>query len=128
MNADTRSSAIRYGLGSLLVLVAINAFGGGYYGLSGAKGIPREWLAGSPFDSYVIPSLFLFLVIGGGFLAASIAVFSRDRTARTLSTLVGVVVLAWIAVQIAIIGYVSWMQPVTVIAGVLVLVLARQTR
>ena len=34
------------------------------------------------------------------------------------------VVLGWLAVQLAIIGYVSWMQPTTAIAGMLVLVFA----
>jgi hypothetical protein len=37
----------------------------------------------------------------------------------------GALVLAWIAVQVAIIGYVSWMQPATTVAGILVLALAR---
>jgi hypothetical protein len=36
---------IRYLLGALLTFGAINAFAGGYYGLSGAKGVPLEWLA-----------------------------------------------------------------------------------
>ena len=128
MNADAQSRAIRYGLGGLLALVALNAFGGGYYGVTGAQGVPREWLVGSPFSSYFIPGLFLFVVIGGSFLAAAIAVFSHDRSARRLSVLVGVLVLAWIAIQIAIIGYVSWMQPATALAGVLVLVLAPRLR
>ncbi len=57
----------RRALGALLVFAAVNAFGGGYYGLSGAPGVPVEWLAGR---------------------------------------------------------YVSWMQPVTFIAGCLVLTLA----
>ena len=41
---------IRYLLGALLTFGAINAFAGGYYGLSGAKGVPLEWLEGSPFS------------------------------------------------------------------------------
>ena len=35
----------------------------------------------------------------------------------------GLVVLGWLAAQLAIIGYVSWMQPTTAVAGVLVLIL-----
>jgi hypothetical protein len=37
-----------------------------------------------------------------------------------------VVVLGWLTVQIAIIGYVSWMQPAAAIAGVVVLILGWQ--
>jgi hypothetical protein len=65
MRTQTRSNVARYTLGGLLALVAVNAFGGGYYGLAGAEGIPREWLAGSPFHSYFVPSLFLLVVVGG---------------------------------------------------------------
>jgi hypothetical protein len=32
----------------------------------------------------------------------------------------GAIVLAWVIVQVAIIGYVSWLQPATTVAGVLV--------
>ena len=35
----------------------------------------------------------------------------------------GTVVLGWLAVQLLMIGYVSWMQPATAIAGVLALVM-----
>ena len=87
--------------------------------------MPTDWLEGSSFGDYFIPSLFLFTVVGGSFLFAAIAVFSRFRIARASAFGAGAVVLAWIAVQLAIIGYVSWMQPTTAIGGLLVLALAR---
>ncbi len=49
----------RYVLGSLLAFVAANAVGGGFYGVSGAEGVPIEWLRGSPFTTYLVPSLIL---------------------------------------------------------------------
>ena len=115
---------IRYLLGALLAFGAINAFAGGYYGLSGAAGVPLEWLAGSPFKNYFIPSLILFIVVGGAFSFAAVAVFARFRLARVTALAAGTVVLVWIAVQLAIIGHVSWMQPATLIAGIVVLILA----
>jgi CubicO group peptidase (beta-lactamase class C family) len=111
-------------LGALLTLGAINAFGGGYYGLTGASGVPVEWLAGSPFSDYSIPSLILFVVVGGAFSFAAVAVFRRSPLARISAFIAGIVVLVWIAVQLAIIGYVSWMQPAIAVSGVLVLLLA----
>jgi hypothetical protein len=60
-------------LGSLLLLMAINAFGGGFYAMAGAKDVPVEWLKESPFPDYFIPGLFLFLVIGGSALLAAVA-------------------------------------------------------
>lgn len=66
----------------------------------------------------------LLVVVGGSFLWAAIAVFAALRIARVAAFTAGLVVLGWLAAQLAIIGYVSWMQPTTAFAGVLVLVLA----
>ena len=124
MRRESPSASVRYTLGGLLGFAALNAFGGGYYGLSGAAGVPREWLQGSPFTTYTVPSAILFVVVGGSCLAASIAVFARARIAGAIAAAAGLILLTWIAVQVAIIGYVSWMQPVTAIAGGLALWLA----
>jgi hypothetical protein len=110
-------------LGALLAFGAINAFAGGWYGLSGAPGVPLEWLAGSPFTNYFIPSLVLFVGVGGALAFAAIAVFARWRLARRSALFAGIVVLFWIGAQVAIIGYVSWMQPATFAGGVLILLL-----
>ena len=64
---------IRYLLGTMLAFGAINSFAGGYYGLSGAPGVPLEWLADSPFMDYFIPGLILLVVVGGAFSFAAVA-------------------------------------------------------
>jgi hypothetical protein len=114
---------IRVLLVALLAFGALNAFAGGYYGLSGAEGVPREWLAGSPFTDYRVPSLILFLVVGGALALAAVMVFTRHRRARAAAFAAAAVVLVWIIVQVAIIGYVSWMQPATFAAGLGILLL-----
>jgi energy-converting hydrogenase Eha subunit B len=106
------------------VLVMLNAFGGGFYGLAGAKDIPQSWLDGSPFTSFFLPSLFLFVVIGGGMLAATVVWWRRSRLAPWLSLGMGVLLMLWIVVQVSIIGYVSWMQPVSFVAGAAIATLA----
>ena len=113
----------RYILGSLLVLVAVNAFAGGFYGMAGAKNVPVDWLKESPFHNYFIPGLFLFICIGGSALYAAIAVFRRWRMARKMAFMSGIIILLWLAVQVAIIGYVSWMQPATAAAAFLIIFL-----
>jgi len=115
---------VRFFLGALLAFLALNAFGGGYYGMAGAEGVPLELLEGSPFSSYFIPSLILFSVVGGVSLFASIAVFTRSRLDRKAAFLSVLVVFSWLAVQLAIIGYVSWMQPTTAITAAIILVLS----
>jgi hypothetical protein len=65
--------------------------------------------------------LILFFVVGGAFLAAAIAVFARLAIARHLSIGSGILLMAWIAAQLAIIGFVSWLQPLMVMAGLMIL-------
>lgn len=115
-------------LGILLVLVAINAFGGGFYGMAGAKGIPLQWLQGSIFKTYFIPSLALFIGIGGGALIAAILVFKHKRAARFASLTCAAIMLVWLVVQVGIIGYVSWLQPATAIAASAILILGLQLK
>ncbi len=107
-----------------LCSLPLGAFGGGWYGISGAKGVPAEWLAGSPFTNYFIPGLISFIVVGGSFLAAAIAVVARLRHARLTTLAASVILLIWIATQVAIIGHKSWLQPTMAAYGVVVLVLA----
>ena len=115
--------SIRTLLGAVLVFGALNAFAGGYYGLSGAEGVPREWLASSPFTDYSVPSLILFVVVGGTLALAAIMVFMRYRLARAGAFAATMILLGWIVVQVMIIGYVSWMQPATFVTGLLMLML-----
>jgi hypothetical protein len=109
---------------TIQLLVMLNAFGGGYYGLSGAPGVDPAWLDGTPFSSYFVPSLFLFTVIGGGMAVATAAWVLKSRVAPWLSLAMGVTLMSWIVVQVAMIGYVSWMQPVSFVAGAAVATLA----
>lgn len=118
-----QSKYIQKLLGSLLLFVAINAFGGGFYGMLGANEIPTDLLKNSPFDTYFIPSLILFLFIGGSSFSASIAVFKRIVIARKLAFISGSILLIWLAVQIAIIGYISWLQPTMAVIGLTILFL-----
>ncbi len=115
---------IRITLGVILAIVAVNAFGGGYYGMAGAKDIPLYWLHGSPFKSYFIPSLFLFIVLGGSCLYSSIVVFRNRKSAKTASVFTGILMLVWITIQVLMIGFVSMLQPVIFITGIIVLGLA----
>ena len=125
-SSEKRERFIRSSLGVLLLLVAINAFAGGYYGMAGAENVPLEWLKGSPFHSYFLPSLFLFVCIGGSALFAAIAVFKRQQSARKAAFFCAIIVLLWLIIQVAIIGYISWMQPATAIAAIIILFLTWQ--
>lgn len=122
-NQKAPEKFMRYTLGFLLALLALNAFGGGYYGMAGAQNVPVQWLQGSPFHSYFIPSLILFICVGGSALIAAVFVFTRHRLAYKAAFVCGVVTLLWLIVQVVIIGYVSWMQPTTAVTAIIILLL-----
>ena len=131
MNSPSSRAGVRHLLGSLLQFGALNAFGGGLYGMAGAKGVPTTWLEGSPFTTYFIPSVILLVVVGGSLLAAAIAVFTSWHRARLAAAAAALVLLGWICVQVAIMGYASWMQPATAAVAVALLMLGtllRETR
>lgn len=115
---------IRYTIASILLFIALNAFGGGYYGMSGAKDVPLELLNGSPFKSYFIPGLILFFVVGGACLTSAILLFKDSILGRKAALMSSLILLTWIAVQVAMIGYVSWMQPAIAIMALLILILS----
>lgn len=115
---------LRYLISILFLFIALNAFGGGLYGISGAKDIPIQWLESSPFKNYFIPSLILLIVVGGSCLAASISVFKKFKYERFASFFSSVIILVWITVQVLIIGYVSWMQPAIAGIGLILLILS----
>lgn len=124
-DAITRGSrVVQVVLGSLLVVTALNAFGGGVYGIAGARGVPVAWLAGSPFADYRLPGLILFALVGGSLTWATVEVIGATSRARRVAFGAGQVLVAWLAVQVAIIGYVSWLQPVVALIAASVCVLA----
>jgi hypothetical protein len=113
----------RRNLGVLLAFLAINAFAGGIYAMAGATGIPVDWLDGSPFSSYFVPGLILFVVVGGAFTLAAIALFWGWSLDFELAALAGSVLLVWVTIQLAVIGFVSWLQPATGGAAIAILLM-----
>lgn len=80
-------------------------------------GIPHEWIADSPFGSYLIPGIFLFAVNGFGQLAGAVMAIARDRRAPWVMGALAVGLIAWISVQVLIIPL-SFLQPLIFVIGV----------
>jgi hypothetical protein len=98
-------------------VTAVNAVGGAVYGLSGAPAVPREWLRGSPFSDYRVPSAILGTAVGGtAAIAAVDACLASPRAGRT-SVLAGTTLSGWIAAQVAMIGLRSPLQPTMAVVG-----------
>lgn len=67
--------------------------------------IPLRWLEGSPFQTYLIPGIVLFTVLGLLPLVCFIGLLKRSRLAWFGSLLIAVALLIWIFVEILVIGY-----------------------
>ena len=119
---------IRWLLIILHALLGVAAVGAGQAFVrdpsGGALGMTKEWLDGSPFPDFRIPGLFLAIVIGGANLASAAALLKRHRLASWLSLATGVLLVAWVAIQTAIIGFRHWSQAIWWVTFSLVTVLA----
>ena len=106
----------------LEILLSIGALGGGLVLMIAPRGeiipLPLSALAGSPFDTYFVPGLILFAVLGFGPLVAARLAWLRHPLAPTAAFIVGAGLLIWVAVEIAIIGY-SNEPPLQAIYGLL---------
>jgi len=105
------------------LVVALTAVGGGIFGILGASGVPRAWLDGTPFHSYLIPGLILVAVVAGSMLVAIAAELLRSSKADILAVAAGAVLLVWLLVEVILIPF-SWLQPAFAALGLLVIVLA----
>ena len=110
-------------LGSIQVFIAIGAIPAGVLYLmdtSGARmGVSSELLKNSPLDSFLLPGLFLLLVNGLITAAASVLSFIKHKYAGMAGLMLGLILTAWIIVQVAWIGLTSFMQPMFFVIGVI---------
>jgi hypothetical protein len=93
----------------LEVFLSIGALGGGSALMLGPRGeiipLPVSALKGSPFETYFAPGLILFCALGLGPLAAAELARRRHPLAPIAALAVGVALLIWMAVEVAIVGY-----------------------
>jgi hypothetical protein len=94
---------------SLEIFLSVGALGGGGALMLGSRGeiipLPLSALKGSPFETYFAPGLILFCVLGLGPLVAAQLAWRRHPLASIAALGVGVALLIWMAVEIAIVGY-----------------------
>jgi hypothetical protein len=94
---------------ALEIFLSLGALGGGAALILGPRGeiipLPPSALHGSPFDTYFVPGLILFLVLGIGPLVAAALAWRRHPLGPLAAVAVGAALLIWLAVEIAIVGY-----------------------
>jgi hypothetical protein len=63
-----------------------------------------ELLAGSPFDSYIVPGLTLGLIVGGSAIFAAILLIRKSRFALPASITAGLIIMFFEFVEVLVIG------------------------
>lgn len=115
-------------MGGLLGFTGLTAIGGGVEMLvfpQGNEFVPASWLAGIPLiDSWIVPGLFLAIILGVGSLLAAYGLFRGRRWGWLASIAVGVVLITWILLEIVLIPDRSFLEALYAGIGLVVLGLA----
>jgi hypothetical protein len=119
-----------------VVLVALELFTGvmaivGTVGLlTGAwrEGLPVAWLRGSPFTSYTVPALALFVFVGGSSFLAAVLVLRRDPAGARVSILAGGLLVIFEVVEYLVIGLTFFLQPLMFVVRLVLIALGALLR
>ena len=86
-------------------------------------GMPQEWLATTPFSSFLIPGLILSIIVGGTSLLAILLLIRHHKYGLETSAIAGFGVQIWIFTQIYMLHHASFLQIVYFTTGILILIL-----
>ena len=105
----------------LLIWLGIGAAAGGAALVAGPDGsvmhMPLSWLDGSPFPNFFLPGLILGGVFGAGSFAVVLMGLRHWRVAPFLAFAIGVGMMIWIVVELAIIKGISILHPLYFLTG-----------
>ncbi len=65
--------------------------------------LPLKWLNETPFNNYLIPGIILFSILGLGSFIVMFGVLTKKRWAWITSISIGVILIAWLLIQIYLI-------------------------
>jgi hypothetical protein len=117
-------------LGSLQAFTAIGAIPAGIgflLDITGeGMGLSTEALANSPLDSFLLPGLFLLIVIGLANASGAWLSFTVNRFAGHAGLILGGVLCLWIVIQVVWLTLSSFMQPLFLAIGLADIFLGRK--
>lgn len=132
MSSDAKRSWLPVLLGGLQVFIGIGGVPAGLIFIldpsGGGLGFSPELLEGTFLRNYLIPGLFLLGVNGLGSLLGGVLSFLRHRYAGAAGFILGALLIAWIVIQVAMIGLVHWLQPLYLGLGIVEVILALLVR
>ncbi len=75
-------------------------------------GLPPGWIEGTAFGTYLLPGLYLLVMNGLGMLLSALLAARRHPAAPWLMGALGIGLMIWIAVQVAIMPESMILQPI----------------
>lgn len=121
-------SRLTWSLVALLLFLSASALYGGYSLTSDPTGrslqMSTQLLVGTPFTDFLVPGLFLFICLGIGALVSLLGLVVRAKWCFLGSFGIGLALVCWILIQVALVGYSSWLQPVYAMVGILIAALS----
>ncbi len=82
-------------------------------------GIPQGWIEKTVFGSYVVPGIYLLAVNGAGMLVLAGLIVVRHWSAPWLTAILGVGLIIWILVQLAVMPETMILQWIFLAVGLL---------
>jgi hypothetical protein len=113
-------------LAGVAAFVAVSALWGGVALVRNGYDMPTSWLQGTPFTSWTWPGVALLVGVTAPHAVLAGLVTLGSRWARLAGFACGVLLVAWIAVQLVVLQQVFFLQPVIVAVGALEIWLVRQ--
>jgi hypothetical protein len=112
----------------LIAVEGVIAVSAGYGGVgliwNNVIQMPPDWLQGTPFTSWVLPGVFLLLVVAIPMGAAAVLELRSSPWAQLASIVAGAAQVGWIGAQLLIMQRYNVLQPVMLGFGLAVVLLA----
>lgn len=114
--------AMRRTVVGLHLFNAVSAVGGGIGLVAGGLAVPTTLLRHTPFESFVVPGIFLAVIIGGSATIGATALLTHRRRAPATSAAAGAVMVGWIAGETVLVEGFSWLQGLYLLTGAIAVV------
>ena len=112
---------------ALHIFIGIGALAGGFSAVSNPEspmGISPDMLKNGPFDNFLIPGLFLMIVLGCGNLIAAAFTIKQHKSWPYMSGGMGDILVLWIVIQCLILFTIAGLHIIFFILGAIQSLLA----
>ncbi len=117
-------------LGVLEMIVALGAIPSGISMIispdGSGMGLDVAWLEHAPFDSFLIPGIFLLIFNGILQLTGAWLTFRKSAVAGNFGMAVGMILIFWVLVQIYYLELTNFLQVVFFVIGLIEIYLGRK--